>query len=109
MKRQLIIRVFYICVNGYSIKMTKEMIYRFMQDYKIDESELPEDIAANYYFQDIWLPTRNETKVEILYPTDSFFKKYLFNLEKLKEKIKEVNNEIEEKISEEKSINLSEK
>lgn len=63
--KQLIMRVFYICVAGMSRQQASEYMYELTHDRK----ELPDDIKENYHIEDVWIAVTTETKVEIIFPT----------------------------------------
>ena len=91
--KKLIMRTFYINVSGMNRQQAKEQILELMEIY--NPKNLPDDIRENYFVDDIWLPTTNETKVDVIYP--SKFENGdldLESIEKLIEKLTEIKSQL---------------
>jgi len=94
-KRKLIIRIFYINVDGHTLHQAQTQILQLMNDYHHDETDLPKDIFEQYYFDDIWIPIRNaDSRVEIVDINN--FNPENFGLDEIEELIKKL-EEIKEK------------
>lgn len=108
--KKLIMRAFYINVDGLSRKQAEEQLYQLMIDYHSDT--LSDEIKENYIIEDVWFPVTSpfSTKVEVIYPNKfevedldlENIDKMIVHLEEIKRKKKEeliVNglNDIKEK------------
>jgi len=65
MKKELIIIVFKIDINGMSKQTAEQQILQLMNQYKYDEDE---ELKENHVIRQIWLPTRGNTDVKVIYP-----------------------------------------
>ena len=62
-KKKLIMRTFYINVDGLTRQQAEQQIYELMKEYS--DPDLPNDIRKQYHFEDIWLPiTGGDCRVE---------------------------------------------
>lgn len=61
-EKELVILVIYINVDGLTQQQAKQQIYTFMKGYEDMYNKTNKDIKT------YWFPTKNETKVECIYP-----------------------------------------
>jgi len=66
MKKELIIIVYRINVDGFSRQQAEQSIQSVMEEYSLS---MDEELKENYIIRDIFLPIRDgETDVKIIYP-----------------------------------------
>ena len=66
-KRELIILVIYLNVDGLTKKMTNQIMTDVIE--KWNYHNMPDDINQHYFIQQFWMPIKKgHTRVELLYP-----------------------------------------
>ncbi len=68
MKKQLIIIVYKISVDKLTRQQAQEQMSNFMESCRLSEEE---DLKEHYIIKEIWLPTQEETDVNVIYPTQN--------------------------------------
>ena len=67
MKKELIIIVYRICVEGFTRQQAEEQICDLMKLYRLSDDE---ELKENYIIREIWLPIlKGDSDVKIIYPT----------------------------------------
>lgn len=67
MKKELIIMVFKIDIQGLTRQEAQHQIYQLMKEYEF------EDLKDDYNIKQIWLPTQGVTDVKVIYPVSGIF------------------------------------
>jgi len=77
MKKELIIMVFKIDVEGLTRQEAEQHTSHLIKLYNFDDEEL----KNNYIIKQIWLPIRGESDVKIIYPDIRFDDKLIKEIE----------------------------